>query len=57
MVACAVIVGLWLGGLVIWSIVLSCREPVENEFLKKDEEVRQPDSREEPINALSEQKP
>ena len=56
MVACAVFVGLWLAALVIWSIVLSCREPVENEFLKKDEEVRQPDTREEPINALAEQK-
>jgi hypothetical protein len=37
MVTCAVIVGLWLAVLTIWSIVLSCKEPVQNEFIKKDE--------------------
>ena len=51
-VVCAVFIGIWLGVLVLWSIILSCKEPVENEFIKKDEEVRQPNDREEPINAL-----
>ncbi len=37
MVACAVIVGIWLAILIIWSIVLSCKGPVENELIKKDE--------------------
>ena len=45
-IVCAVVVGLWLAVLVVWSIVLSCREPVQNEFLKKDEEVRHSNDRE-----------
>jgi hypothetical protein len=40
MVLSAVVVGLWVGVLTVWSIVLSCRAPVENELIKKHEEVR-----------------
>lgn len=52
MVASAVIVGLWVVGLAVWSIVLSCRAPVENELIKKHEEVRTADDGEKPVNSL-----
>ena len=29
-IACSVVVNIWLLVLIVWSIVLSCREPVEN---------------------------
>jgi hypothetical protein len=39
MIVCAVAVGAWVAVLVVWSIVTSCRLPVENEMIKKNEEV------------------
>lgn len=30
MVACAVIIGAWIAVLVVWSIITTCRQPVEN---------------------------
>ena len=46
LIASSVIINIWLLILIVWSIVLSCREPVENEFIKKDEEVRLPNDSE-----------
>lgn len=51
-VASAVIVGLWVLGLTVWSIVLSCRAPVENELIKKHEEVKTADDGERAVNSL-----
>lgn len=52
MVVSAVFVGLWVAALTIWSIVLSCRAPLENELIKKHEEVRVPDDAEQAVNSL-----
>jgi hypothetical protein len=46
MVVCAVFVGLWVSVLVVWSIITSCRQPVENEMIKKNEEVIPPNDTE-----------
>jgi hypothetical protein len=53
MVFSAVVVGLWAVALTIWSIVLSCKSPMENELIKKHEEVRAPDDAERAVNSLS----
>jgi hypothetical protein len=56
LIACAVIVGIWVGVLVLWSAFVSFREPVENELIKKDEEVSQPNDKEERVNSLVEER-
>lgn len=33
-----VILSIWLAILIIWSIVISCREPEVNEYVKKEKE-------------------
>ena len=36
-VLAAVIVGIWVGVLVIWSVIRSFKEPLENDLIKKHE--------------------
>lgn len=45
LLACTIVVAAWMGLLVASSAWLSFKEPVENELIKKDEEVREPDHR------------
>lgn len=54
MVLCAVFVGLWVSVLTVWSIITSCRQPVENEMIKKNEEVVAPNDteKEQAVNSL-----
>ncbi len=47
-----IFVGLWVLILTTWSIILSCKAPVENELIKKNEEHSTASEAERPINSL-----
>lgn len=53
MVFCGVIVGIWVGVLILWSMIVSFKEPVENELIKKHEEVKEINQDEQKVNSLT----